>query len=179
MTLWKLFCFIRHKQYCSACVAVGQLLDWQQCCQPCSFPANLGLFFFGVAGFFEDLLVACFWACFNWNLLVFWACFLQISVLRIAFLSNFMALVLFEFTAYWACFCKDLLILGLFFRICHPDSLFDFLANFSFCWIFLPTHFGLIFRLNYLFLACFSNLLACSWKITWRHWLAIQQQATQ
>jgi len=47
---------------------------------------------------------------------------------------------------YWACFCEDLLILGLFFRICHPDSVFDFLANFSFCWIFLPTHFGLVFR---------------------------------
>ena len=51
--------------------------------------------------------------------------------------------------AYWACFCEDLLILGLFFRICHPDSLFDFLANFSICWIFLPTHFGLVFRLNF------------------------------
>ena len=35
--------------------------------------------------------------------------------------------------AYWACFCEDLLILGLFFQICHPDSLFDFLANFAFC----------------------------------------------
>jgi len=71
--------------------------------------------------------------------------------------------------AYWACFCEDLIILDLFFRICHPDSLFDFLANFLFRWIFLPTHFWLVFRLNYLFLACFSNLLACSWKITWHH----------
>ena len=35
--------------------------------------------------------------------------------------------------AYWARFCEGLLILGLFFRICHPDSLFDFLANFSIC----------------------------------------------
>jgi len=30
---------------------------------------------------------------------VFWACVLQISVLRIAFFSNFMALLLFQFTA--------------------------------------------------------------------------------
>jgi len=28
MTLWKPFCFLRHKQYCSACVTVWQLLDW-------------------------------------------------------------------------------------------------------------------------------------------------------
>jgi len=32
-------------------------------------------------------------------LLVFWACFLQISLLPIAFFSNFMALLLFQFTA--------------------------------------------------------------------------------
>jgi len=28
MTLWKLFCLLRHKQYFSAYVAVRQLLDW-------------------------------------------------------------------------------------------------------------------------------------------------------
>jgi len=27
-TLWKLFCLLRHKQYCSECVAVWQLLHW-------------------------------------------------------------------------------------------------------------------------------------------------------
>jgi len=47
----------------------------------------LGLFFCGVAVFFEDVRVVCFWAC-----------FLQISLLRI-FFSNFMALLLFQFTA--------------------------------------------------------------------------------
>jgi len=56
-----------------------------QCCQTCSFPANLDLFFCEVAFFFKDLRVASFWACFNWNLLVFWTCFLQISVLQVAF----------------------------------------------------------------------------------------------
>jgi len=34
-----------------------------QCCQPCSFLTNLGLFFCGVAVFCFDLRVACFWAC--------------------------------------------------------------------------------------------------------------------
>jgi len=34
----------------------------QRCCQPCGFPANLGLFFCGFAVFFEDLRVACFGA---------------------------------------------------------------------------------------------------------------------
>jgi len=114
---------------------------------------KFGLVFLWSCGFFEDLRVACF----NWNFLVFWVCFLQISVLQIAFfqiLWHFCCLNLL-LKAYWACFCEDLLILGLFFRICHPDSLFDFLANFSFCWIFLPKHFGLVFRLNDLFLACF------------------------
>jgi len=36
-----------------------------QCCQPCGFPANLGLLFCGIAGFFEDLRLACFGAYFN------------------------------------------------------------------------------------------------------------------
>jgi len=119
--------------------------------------------------FFEDLRVACFWACSNWNLLVF----LQISVLRIAFFSNFMAHLLFQFTAKGV---LDVFLwkfayfeLSLFFRICFPAFYFNFLADFSFFWIFLPTHFGLVFRLNYLFLACFSNLLACFCKITWHH----------
>jgi len=47
------------------------------------FSANLDLFFCGFAGLFEDLRVACF---------------LWVSVLRIAFLSNFMAILLFQFT---------------------------------------------------------------------------------
>ena len=79
--------------------------------------------------------------------LFFWACFLQISVLGIAFfqiLWHFCCLNLL-LKVYCACLCENMLILGLFFRICHPDFLFHFLANFSFCWIFLPTHFGLFF----------------------------------
>ena len=63
--------------------------------------------------------------------------------------------------AYWVCFCENLLILVLFFRICLHAFLFNFLVNFLFCWIFLPTAVGLVFRLNHLFLAWFSNLLAC------------------
>jgi len=92
------------------------------------------------------------------------------------FFSNFMAILLFESTAksILGVFLRRFAHFGLVFRICHPDSLFDFPANFSFCWIFLPTHFGLVFCLNYLFLACFSNFLACSWKITWHHCFAVK-----
>jgi len=72
--------------------------------------------------------------------------------------------------AYWACFYKKIFILDLFLRICHLAFIFNFLAGFSFCWIFLPTHVGLVFRWNYRFLACFSNLLVCFCNITWHHW---------
>ena len=87
-----------------------------------------------------------------------------------------MALLLFQFAAkgnlgvfLWKC-----AQIGLVFRICHPKFLFDFLADFLFCWIFLPTHFGLVFRLNYVFLVCFSNLLACFCKIIWHHCCGVQ-----
>jgi len=97
--------------------------------------------------------------------------FLQISVFLIPFFSNFMAILCFNLLqkAYWACFCENLVTLGLFFRICHPDFLFNLIADFSFCCIFLPTHVGLVFRWNYLFLACFSCFLACFCKITRHH----------
>jgi len=88
------------------------------------------------------------------------------------FFSNFLALLLFQCTAkgILGVFLSKSAHFGLVFRICHPDFLFGFLADFSFCWIFLPTHFGLFSRLNYQFLACFSSLLACVCKITWHHW---------
>ena len=69
------------------CDDLSQRVSLHQCCQPCGLAANLGLFFCGFAGFLEDVRVPCFWACFNWNLLVFWTCFLQISVFLIAFLQ--------------------------------------------------------------------------------------------
>jgi len=37
----------------------------RQCCQPCVFPATLGLFWCSLAGFFRQLRVAYFWACFD------------------------------------------------------------------------------------------------------------------
>jgi len=43
----------------------GPLELLQQCCQPCSFPANLGLIFLWTCVFFEDFRVACFWAFLN------------------------------------------------------------------------------------------------------------------
>jgi len=148
----------------------------QQWCQPCGFPAKLGLFFCGVAGFYEGLRVACFWACCKWNLLVFWACFFPDFCFVDCFFSNFTALLLFQFTA------KG--ILGvLLWKFPHFGLVFSdlppcffcliFLLILSFCWIFMPTDVGLVFRLDYLFLACFSNLLACFCKITWHHWKSV------
>jgi len=63
------------------------------------FSREFGLVFCGVAGFFEGLRVASLSAYFNRYLLVFWAVFLQIYVLRI-FFSIFVALLLFQCTAY-------------------------------------------------------------------------------
>ena len=139
-------------------------IRWRQCCQPCGFPANLGLFFCGVAGF-EDLRVACFWDCLNWNLLVLWDCFVQIYVLWIASFSNCMALVCFNLPLkpIWACFCENVLIFGLLFRMCLPVFPFNFPSNSLFCWTFLPNAcwacfsvklpiLGLFFKFTYLFL---------------------------
>jgi len=71
--------------------------------------------------------------------------------------------VFMKICSFWACF----------FQICLPAFLFNFLADFSFCWIFPPTRVGLVFRLNYRFLTCFSSLRVCFCKITWHHWLAV------
>ena len=147
---------------------VSRLHHWLPALQ---FSREFGLVFCEVAGFFR--LAGCFfWACFNWNLLVFWACLIQISLLRIAFFQILWHFCCFHvlLKAHWACFYENLLILGLFFRIFLPALLSNFLADISFCWIFLTTHAGFVFRWNYLFLACFSNLLACFSKITWHHW---------
>ena len=148
---------------CSAMLVINQ------CCQPCGFPANLVLFFCGVAVIFYDLRVACFWACFNWNLLVFGLVFMQISVLWIAFFQ-----ILWHFFCFnlllkkiWACFCENMLILSFYFRVCLPVFLFNFPTDFLFCWIFLANACWACFWLNYLFWACFTNLLAYFCEITW------------
>jgi len=97
--------------------------------------------------FFLELRVACFWACVNWNLLDFWACFLQISVLRIA-IFRFLALLLFQ--------CTAKCILGAFlWKYAHFGLVYSDLPPwffiwfscwfFSFCWSFLPTHLGFFF----------------------------------
>jgi len=72
-----------------------------------------------------------------------------------------MALLLFQLllTAYWACFYENLLILGLFSSDLPPYCLFDFLADFSFCWIVLPKHVGLVLRFNSRFWLVFQIYL--------------------
>jgi len=129
------------------------------------FSREFGLVFLWSCGFFWRLA-----GCFSFGLFqLIFACFLGLFFCRFMFCGLFFFQYLWHFCcfnvllkAYWVCFYENLLILGLFFRIYLLDFLFNFLADFSFCWIFMPTHVGLVFRLNYLFLACFC-------KITWHH----------
>jgi len=95
------------------------------------FSLEFGLVFCGVAVLFEDLRVACFM---GFQIEIACLFFADFSFADCIF-SYFMALLRFQFTAsvYWACFYENLLILGLFFRICLPTCSFDFLADFSFC----------------------------------------------
>jgi len=83
----------------SAVQCQAKFLTSRQCFQPSVFPANFDLFFYGVACFFEDLRVACFWDCSNRNLLLIWAMFFRFLLCGLPFFSNFVALVLFQFAA--------------------------------------------------------------------------------
>ena len=82
-----------------------------------------------------------------------------------------MALLLFQYNAkgILGVFLWKISDFWLVFWICHPYLLFDFLADFSFCWIFLPKHFGLVLRLNTNFWHVFPIYLLVFCKITWHH----------
>jgi len=118
------------------------------------FSRKFGLVFLSSCGLFQDLRVACF----IWNLLVFYKfAFCKFLFFQISWHFWSFNLLL---RAIWACFCENLLILDLFLLICLiPAFLFNFPADSFFCWIFLQTHVGLVFRLNYLFWAFVSNYL--------------------
>jgi len=134
---------LRHKQYCSARVAVQQLL----LVSSVVFSADLGLFFSRVAGFFKacGLLVL--------GLVAIEIClFFGLVFCRFLFCRLLFFQILWQFCcfklllkAYWACFYENLLILGLFIWICLPALLFNFIADFSFCLISMPTHVGWFF----------------------------------
>jgi len=132
-----------------------------QCCQPCVIPANLGMFFCGIAGFLEDLPAACFRACFIWKLLVFGFDFCRFRFCGLLFLNlwHFFCFHVLQ-NAIWACFCVNFLILGLFFRICLPVVVLSVPAGFLICSIFLPNPFW----------SCFADSLVCFCKIIWHHW---------
>jgi len=85
----------------------------------------LGLFIW-ICVFFEDLRVASFSACFISKLLVFWACFLQISCVADSFVYF---QILWQFCCLIHCtakcifrvrFCVNMLILGLFLGFVYP-----------------------------------------------------------
>ena len=102
------------------------------------FPRIRACFFCGIASFCEDMRVACFWVCFNWNLLVFWACFFRFLFCGLLFFK-LCGTFLFQFIAKdnLGVFCENIILLGVFFRMCLPVFLFSFAADFLFCWIFL------------------------------------------
>jgi len=107
------------------------------------FSLEFGLGFCGVVPVFSKTCgLLGFGLSFNSNLLGFWTCFFADSFFLILWHFCCFNMLL---KAYWTCFCENLLILGLFFRIYHPDFLFDFLADFWFCRSFLPMHLGLFF----------------------------------
>jgi len=113
-------------------------------------------------------------------LLLFWACFLQISILQIAYLWNFMDILLFQFTEKWnlGVFLCKFAHFGLVFSDLPPCFCIKTnLLFLRFCEFFYQTHARLVFPLNYTFWACFSNLLACFYKITWHHWPSLFQFA--
>jgi len=141
--------------------------------------ANLAVFPRIWACFFVDLRFL--WriaGCLFWSL--FWlkfACFLGLFFADFCIADCFFYQISWTFCSFnllqneiWACFCVNLLILGLFSGFV---VLFLYLTNLLvLCFFEFPyqTHVGLVFPLNYPFWACFSNLLACFYKITWHHW---------
>jgi len=126
-----------------------------QYCQPWGFPANLTCFFVDLRFFLKT------WALLVFGLVLIEIClFFGLAFCRFLFLRLLFNQILWHFRCFnlllkadWACFCENLFILGLLFRICLLAFLFNFLADLSFCGIFVPTYVELVFRLNCLFLA--------------------------
>jgi len=144
-----------------------------------TFPAKLGLFYAELQ-FFWRLRFVCSWACFIWKLLVFSACFLQISVFWFVFFSDFMALLVFQFTTKrnLGMFLYEFAPFGLAFADLLPCIVYNLPAGFLFCSVILPKVFwacfsvklsilGLIFRVSCLHLQ--NNLAplnhACWWRL--------------
>ena len=70
--------------------------------------------------------------------------------------------------AYWACFYENFLILGLFFRICLPAFLLNFLAEFFVLLIFHANGCWACFSVKWPVFGLFFKV-ACFCKITWHH----------
>jgi len=138
------------------------------------FSREFGLVFFWICWFFEDLQVACFWL-----VLIKICLFFELVFCRFLFCGLLFFRILWHFcfldllqNQIWACFWVNLHILCLFFRICFPAFIFNFLAGFMFFEFSYRLQVGLVFfPLNCLFWACFTNLFACFYKITWHHCL--------
>jgi len=91
------------------------MLVINQRCQPCGFPANLGLFFVELRVFLMNCGLLVFRLVLIEICLFFGLVFMQISALWIAFFQ-----ILWHFFCFnlllkkiWACFCENMLVLGL------------------------------------------------------------------
>ena len=153
------------------------IFGYDQCCQPCAvFPWIWACYFLVLRVFWRHaacLFLGLFWLKFACFLGLFFADYCYADCFFFKFCGTFdvsiyclrhIGCVFMKICSIWACFFRFPSLLFIKFHI-------NFLADFLFCWIFLPTHVGLVFQLNYLFLACFLNLLACFCKITRHHWL--------
>jgi len=101
--------------------------------------------------------------------LFFWACFLQISVLRIVFLSNFMTIFLFQFAAkrnlgVFLCECAHFCFFFGYDSLLHLTNL---LVLF-FLLIFLPNARWACFSFKLPISGLFF-IFACFYKLTWHH----------
>jgi len=125
------------------------------------FSREFGLVFCGVA-FFKVLRAACFWASFIWHLLFFWVFFFT----DLCSADCFFFQILWHCWSFnlllrtiWACFSGNLLFLGLFLLMCLLAFLFNFPADFFFCWIFLPNPCWACFSVKLPILGFLSNYL--------------------
>jgi len=151
------------------------------------FSREFGLVFLWSCGLFWRLTGCLFLGLCNWNLLVFGLVFCRFLFFRLLLFQIFWHFCCFNLLlkVILTCFCENLLILGLFFRMRLPAFLCNFPPDFLFCWIFLPdacwTCFlvklpilGLFFKFTCLFLhnnlaslvCCYDNI-SDVWEINW------------
>ena len=122
------------------------------------FSREFGLVFFVELRFFLRLAGCLFQLKFTRFFGLFVADFCFSDCFFFKFYGNF----LFQFApkGMWVCFCKNLVILSVFFRICHHPFLNNLLADFLFCCISCQCMLGLFLgQITYFWLVFHISLL--------------------